>query len=151
MAALAAAVAVIGTIGQTLSQVQAARGQARAAGAEAASIREAAGFEERQTRRRAAEIIAKGRAIGAASGIDIASGSPLLMELENVRQAELEALSVRHRGETAARGKQFEAKLARGQIPGIILGGVAKTGSVLSNWMGSSGGVRDYPGRRYDR
>jgi len=93
-----AALPTIAAVGQTVSQIQAARGQARAASAEAASIREAAGFEERQTRRRAQEIIAKGQAIGAASGLDIASGSPLLMELENVRQAELEALSVRHRG-----------------------------------------------------
>lgn len=133
--AIAAAVAIVGTVGQTLAGVQAAKGQAKAAEAEAASIREASAFEERQFRRRAALAIGKWQAIGAASGVDIATGSPLLLELDNARQAELEALNIRRTGEVGAAGKQFEAKLAKAAIPGIILGGVAQTGSVLSNWM----------------
>jgi hypothetical protein len=133
--AAATALSLAGTAGQTFAQVQAAKGQAKAAEAEAASIREAAAFEETSFRRRAAQVMAKGRAIGAASGVDISTGSPLLLELDNARQAELEALNIRRTGQVGAAGKQFEAKLAKAAIPGIILGGVAQSGSVLSNWL----------------
>lgn len=147
LAAAALALQAIGTIGQTAAQVQAARGQARAAEAEATSIREAAAFEETQSRRRSAQLMAKGLAIGAASGVDISSGSPLLLELDNARQAELEALNIRRTGEVAARGREFEARLARRAIPGLVFGGLAQSGSVLSSWLtprrsGASGGTR---------
>lgn len=137
---LAAAVMILGTVGQTISSVQAARGQARAASAEASSIQEAAASEETQFRRRAAQLLAKGRAIGAASGVDISTGSPLLLELDNARQAELEALNIRRTGQVGAAGRLFEADLARRSIFGTVLGGAARTGSILSEWMFKSGG-----------
>lgn len=137
MAGLAAASLIlggIGTVGQTLSSIQAARGQARAADLEAESATQAAAFEETQFRRRAALAIAKGQAVGAAAGLDLTSGSPLLLDLENARQAELEALNIRRTGHVAASAKRFEAKLARNAIPGLVLGGLAKGGSLLSDF-----------------
>lgn len=126
---------VVGLIGQTLSGIQAARGQAAAAEAEAESIRESARFDEAQSRRRSAQIIAKQRAIGAASGIDPSTGTPLLLELDNARQAELEAQAIRTGAQNRVASRKFEARLARGRIPGIALSGVAKTGSVLSSLL----------------
>jgi len=136
---------------QTISEVQQARSQAKAFDAEAKSIKYQAQFEEKQSRRQSAMLIGKQIATGAAAGVDITSGSPLFMELDSVRQAELEALNIRNQGRNAAAGRKFAARMTRAQIPGIIMGGVAKlagTGaqygqhqqsqeqsSMLSQWM----------------
>jgi len=128
-------IGVVGAIGQTISQVQASRGQAAAADAEAESIREQAAFEERESRQRSRRVIAKGRAIGAASGVDIGSGSPLLLELDSAREAELEAQAIKAGGANRIAGKRFESRLARGRIPGQIFGGFAKGGTILSQFL----------------
>lgn len=139
----------ISAVGSTISGIQQANAQAGAASAqaqaaenEAQTIRETADFEERQLRRRTGLLLGKQAAIGAASGLDITSGSPLFMELDNVRQAELEALNVRRTGQLGASAKEYEARLARFQgqrakasIPGIIFGGLAQGGSVLSQFV----------------
>ena len=109
---------------------------------EATSARQSAAFEETQFRRRAALLLGKETAIGAASGVDITSGSPLFSELDNVRQAEIEALNIRRTGELTATSREFEARMARykgsvasSQIPGTILGGLASgAGAGLSSW-----------------
>lgn len=132
---IAATTAVVGTAGQTIAGIQASRGQAKAARAEARSLRESAALEEGQFRKRAAQLLAKQRAIGAASGVDISSGSPLMIMLDSAREAELEALSIRRSGEIGAEGKKFESRLARGKIPGQAGAGIAKTGSILSEWL----------------
>jgi hypothetical protein len=89
-------------------------------------------------------LIGKQIAVGAASGVDITSGSPLFMELDSVKQAELEALNIRHQGALGSASKKFEARMAKARIPGIIMGGVAQAGgalaaggdkSVLAGWM----------------
>jgi hypothetical protein len=78
----------------------------------------------------------------------VTSGSPLFMELDSVKQAELDALNIRHQGELGVASKQFQARMAKAQIPGIIIGGLSKAGgafagstygqSVLSSWMAPS-------------
>lgn len=133
----------VGAVGSTLSGVQQARGQARAATAEAKSIRQQSAFEEQQYRRTARMAIGQQVATGAASGVDITSGSPLFMELDSIRQAELEALNIRQQGKYGAASKRFEARMAKSRIPGIIMGGAAGVGqgltaggnnSILSQW-----------------
>ena len=185
LAAAGVALAAIGTAASTVALIQSSRTQAAVAEAqakagevqatniediselesearirEAAGIKESAEFEERKSRRRSQQLIAKQRAIGAASGIDISSGSPLFMELDSTRQAEIEALNIRRSGEISSTGKEFEANLGRfssasaasstrfqsginifnaqairRQIPWIAIGGAAKIGgSVLGSW-----------------
>lgn len=145
MAMLAAGLSVVGAIGGMLSSIQQVNAQAKGAKFEAKSIEEQAAFTERQSRRQSALAIGKQVATGAASGVDITSGSPLFMELDSVRQAELEALNIRHQGALGAASKRFEARMAKAQIPGIIIGGISKAAggfagstsgqSVLSGWM----------------
>jgi hypothetical protein len=133
----------IGIGGQTLASMRAGRFAAGAAEAEAVSIREAAAAEEAQSRRESARVMAKGRAIGAAAGLDIASGSPLLLELENAKQAELEALTIRRRGQQAAFAKTLEARLARRGAEAAFFTGLTQGASLLATWRGgsSSGGA----------
>lgn len=135
LSSVATGLSLAGIGGKTISDIQASRGQARAARAEARSLRESAVFEEGQFRKRAAQLLARQRAIGAASGVDISSGSPLTMMLDTAREAELEALSIRRSGEIGAEGKKLESRLARAKIPGQLFAGAAKTGSILSEWL----------------
>ena len=124
----------VGTVGGVISGITQANAQAKAAKAEARSIADQAAFDEQQYRRKASIAIGKQNAMGAASGLDITSGSPLFMELDNIRQAELDALNIRHQGALDVASKRFEARMAKAQIPGILLGGAAKGGSLLSSW-----------------
>lgn len=143
-------------IGSMLSQIQQARAQAKGANAEAKAIQQQSAFEEQQSRRRSRMAIGQQVATSAASGVDITSGSPLFAELDSVRQAELEALNIRQQGKYGVAGKRFEARMATSRIPGIIMGGVAQTGSllsaggsnsVLSQWMSRSSGPTWSAGR----
>lgn len=153
--AIVATVAGIGL--QTLSEVQAAEQRAQSSealrqilGQEAASIRDAAAREAEQERRRTARILGKLRATGAAAGIDISTGSALLLELDSAKEAELSRLTILHRGELRAIGRQQEAifaarrrDIARRSKFGIGLkGGLRAAGSVLTEFAGSGGGGR---------
>lgn len=131
----AALISGVATIGETVSGVMGSLSQSKAAKAEAESIRESAKFEERQFKKRAAEVLSKQRAIGAASGVDISSGSPLAIMLDTAREAALESLSIRRSGKIRSESKLFEGRLAKAQIPGQIFGGLAKGGSILGTWL----------------
>src|SRR5207253_922355 len=109
----------------------------------------------------------KGIAIGAAQGIDVSYGAPLLNDLDIATKAENEALNIRRTSEYSAAAAEFEsgisvfkgiisgqsADFACSQIPLIYAGGaVAAVGagasafaksyrpSIMSN-MGYSGGL----------
>lgn len=132
---LALTASIVGTIGQTISGVQSARQQAYNLDAEAKSERLAAEEEARRSRYENRRKIARARALGAASGVDIGSGSPLLSVLDSVRQAELEAQTLSYGGQLRQQQKKAAARAARGQIPGLIFGGLAKTGgTILGDW-----------------
>lgn len=147
---LSTALTVLGTGLTTLNAAKQAKNQAAAlksqaafAKMEARTIREQAEFDEGQLRRRASLLLGKQQAIGAASGVDITSGSSLFAELDNIKQVELEALNVRRRGQMAASSALFaggvastQARRARGNLPGIYLGGAVKAGgSVLGQLL----------------
>lgn len=160
--ALAAIASIAGVGISTLSAAQQAKAQAgamkaqaEAAEIESTSIQQQAAEEERQSRRRSALAIGKQTAISAASGVDISMGSPLFMELDSIREAEMDALNIRHSGVLGTSAKAFESKLARFQgrryrqsIPGIYAGGALQVGSILSQWMGPSSGSGSSSGTR---
>lgn len=134
---------MLGTIGETVSNVQSLDVQAKSLDAEGRSIAERAAFDERQQRRTNRLRLGEGIAHGAASGVAITSGSPLLHELDRVKQTEIEALSIRRQGEIGVAQKRFASRMTRRQIPFAILGGVAKLGSqgagAASGLKGGSG------------
>lgn len=148
-AVASAGVGIYSAVSSASTQSDMAEAQAKALEEQAKSQEEAAAYEERQFRRKAALLLGKQHAIYGASGIDPSSGSPLLMELDTVRQAELEAQNIRRGGDVAAASSRFESGLARTRasyynstIGPSVIGGLAQgTGSVLSSWMKSSGGT----------
>jgi hypothetical protein len=130
----------------TLSQAQALDMQAKAANIEADSVIKQAAFEEAQQRRKNALLQGSANAIGAASGVSISSGSPLFMELDRIKQGEIEALNIRRTGEVAAQGLRYQGRLARRAIPGSILQGLLST-TGTSAAMGFKSGI--LPGSGY--
>jgi len=123
---MAEAAQMLGTGLQTVSNVSALDVNAKALDAEGRSIAEQAAFDERQQRRTNRLLLGQGIAAGASSGVAITSGSPLLHELDRVRQTEIEALSIRRQGEIGQSVKRFQSRMTRRQIPFEILGGTLK-------------------------
>ena len=145
MEAVGMAMQVAGAAGGTIAKVQEADLTAKGLQAEARSIEAQAAFDETQQRRKNRLILGEANAQAAASGVQISSGSPLLLELDRVKQAEIEALSIRRAGSIQAEGRRYGARLARRSIPWTILGGILQGGSSFMKGMpvgggGSSGG-----------
>jgi len=139
MAALAAigGISKVGGFGlETVAELQAADISAKSQQAEARSIEQQAAFDERQQRRQARLMQGKANAIGAASGIDISSGSSLLMELDRAKQSEIEAQGITRSGSIAAQGKRYGARLARRSVATTAAGKAFKAGSMLSGMKG---------------
>lgn len=109
-----------------------------------------AAYEERQFRRRMSILLGKNFAITAGTGLDPESGTPLYGEIENVTQAELEALNIRRTGQVGESASKFEARLNRyraslyGQqrTMGMLAAGTQGAGSILSTWATSAGATR---------
>lgn len=137
-----------GTAGQMMANVRSAESQARGAeyqarglDYEAAGIQQQAAFDARQEARRQRILQGEANAMAAASGLDITRGSPLLLELDRVRQGALEVASIRRSGLAQATTRRMgaglarmEAGFARGSIPYSILGGAMQSGSILTNY-----------------
>ena len=70
-----------------------------------------AAFNEKRFRREAEKVIGKQRAIGAASGIDIGSGTINEVILESARRAEEEALTIRAGGQIRANAARYRGYL----------------------------------------
>jgi hypothetical protein len=174
-AIVGAGAAIAGTAVTTIAATRQAQQQSYAAEAQASEIEatsqinqqladaeaqnqiSAAEYDEHQFRRRAALLMGKQAAIYGASGVDPSSGSPLVMTLDTVRQAEMEAQNIKRSGQMGAsstlfraqanaRASEFEANLqrwvsqnTRGQIPYMALGGglsaLGQGTSALSQWM----------------
>lgn len=130
---------LVGTVGSTTADVMASDVNAKGKQAQARSVQAQAEFDETQTRRRNQLLLGEAIAQGAASGVSISSGSPLLMELDRVKQTEIEALNIRRSGQNAANALRFDARMIRRRIPFQILGGVAKSGSILSQYAEDGG------------
>lgn len=132
-----AAAAVAGTAVSVVSAVQSANRETQAAEIvteqktiEAEAIRESAAYDEQASRRRSQSLLARQRAIIAASGLDPSGGSFIDQEIDLIKEAELEALQIRRFGELSASAREYEAAIAqyRGQsaqatVPYTIAGG----------------------------
>lgn len=148
MAAAAAGIGILGTVGRTTSNVLAADEQSKLYSAESRSVTAQASFDERQQRRQNAFALGEANADTAAGGVDLTRGSPLLMELDRTKQAEIQALSIRRSGQVAAQSLDWSARMARRQIPGLIVGGLTGgtqdtpgVGSILSQYVRRGGSV----------
>jgi hypothetical protein len=129
-----------------MKQGQAAADQAafQAAQAEqqAHAEREAAAARERDFRRSNSALMAQRRADFGARGIDQATGSSLLAAQDFAAEAELQALRLRHGGETRFTRLQQEASLFREAGSNARTRGHFRAGSSLLSGIGQAFGAR---------
>lgn len=130
---------LIGNIGSTIANVQTADVNAKSLDAQARSEEAQAAFQETQQRRENQFYLGNAVAKTAASGVAITSGSPLLHELDRVKQTEIQALNIRYQGQNAANASRFQSRMVRRQIPWQILTGIAGAGSSLTQYAGNGG------------
>ena len=140
MAAAAAGLQVVGSAGSAIGNVMSSTVTADSLDRQAESEIAQAEFEERQQRR--INRLSQGEAIAktAASGVVLSSGSPLLHELDRIKQGEIEALNIRGRGQTQAAQTRFQSRMTRRQIPFQILSGITGSASALTSYAGKGGG-----------
>jgi hypothetical protein len=133
-AAAGMGVGMLGTIGSTIGNVETSDVNAKILDTQARSIDAQTDFNVMQARRKNALLLGEANATGAAGGVAITSGSPLLHELDRVKQTEIEAQNIRAQGQNEAAATRFGSRMTRRQIPFQILGGVAQGGSILSQY-----------------
>ena len=139
-AAAAAGAGVAGSLLGTVGKVQEADLTAKSLQSEARSIEEQSAFDARQQQRRNRLVQGEANAQAAASGVSLSSGSPLLLELDRVKQGEIERQSIIRAGSVAAAGRRYGARLARRSIPYTILGGILGAGSAGAGGLNGGGG-----------
>lgn len=100
---------------ESASQEQIAAHEAKVAeelaALEAEAARSEGDFQSQQARRRNARILALRRSQAAAAGVELTSGSPLLAELDAIRQGEIEAVGIAHSAEMGALITERRGKL----------------------------------------
>lgn len=98
-------------------------------------------YEEAQARKRWKRLMGTQLALYAKAGVDISSGSPLLILSSQAGEAELEALNIRYAGENEASMQRWYGKKAKraGEIAAwsTLLTGV---GGYTARYGGGSGG-----------
>jgi len=102
-----------------------------------------ANFEAQQARRKAVLALGRQESIYGAMGFDPSEGSPLVMEVDNAKQYEIEALNIERGGKTAGETLGYEAAIARyrgalaqGAVPGEIASSLAQgAGSAASSYL----------------
>jgi len=156
---VAAAAAIVGTAVSAYGAYASGQAQKKAADYNAASdeiqaqqARDAAKIDAGNQALAARRAEAGVRARAAASGIDPGFGSPLLVMMDNARQAKLENERILYGGEIRAAGYQSGANLSRfqgraaesaGNIgAGVnLLSGIARVGSQYSRPRGVGAGL----------
>lgn len=138
-------VSAAGAIYSGMQQKQAADYNAKVAENQAQSIQNKAMYEEQIHRERVRKILSAQRSVFGASGLDTASGSPLLVREDSAMQGEMDAMAIRYGGDVEAANARSAANLYRmqgrtAQTAGFIQAG----GSLLS---GGAQVYRDFGSR----
>ena len=151
VAAVGAVIALIGIAVSTYAQYEQgqttekfAKYNAKVAENQAAGERMRAAVAAGQQREAHRRVIANQRAQYGASGVDVASGSPLLVIADSAKQAELDAQIILSGGEARAGGFQAQAALDRFQGRAASTAGYFNAGSTLLS--GSSRAYQQYRG-----
>lgn len=114
--------------------------------ADAVSARYAADYEEKLSRRRLKALIGEQETLYGKAGVDLQSGSPLLVMAQTAFEGEEEAQMIRYAGDVAVAKKKNEASMNRFYAKSAVKAGkMAAWSAVLG---GASSGAASYAGSR---
>lgn len=162
LAAVGAAVSAVGTVASGVMSFQQARSQAAAQEQQAAFARRQAQIDADEFRRRQKRLLGTARATRGATGVDLLSGSPLLVDDDTIDEIVFQTERIRQGGDITATRLEQQAGYTRAAgtsaLAGSVLsaGGSFLTSDVGSGMFGGSGGSKpppvprprpSYPGR----
>jgi hypothetical protein len=143
---IAMGMTALGTISSASSQIQQGKAQKEAYEANAAidranavAVEKQAAYEEGIQREKADALKSRQRALYAKAGVDITSGSPLLVMAEDMEKAEMDAQAIRYSGNVKKTSYLNKANLS--EFYGEQAESAGKTGafSTLLSGFGSMG------------
>lgn len=146
------ALSAIGTAVGAYGSIQAGR-QAEAVGEynakvaenNATAARQAAGYEAGLIRERTRRVVGAQRAAGAASGLDISSGTPVAVLGDTAEQGEMDVLARLYSGEAAATASVNDAAVQRAQGRAQRQAGFINAGTNLLSGFGRMAARRNTP------
>lgn len=139
MMAVASAVSAYGAVQQGKAANQQAKVQSAIYQQQAERERLVAASEEQDFRRQQSRQMATRRAMMGVSGVDAATGSPLMVSEDFAGEVELQALRIRNGGEVAATRMEQQAQLTRMAGKAAQTGGYFRAGSSLLHGFGQAG------------
>lgn len=139
---IGASLAAAGTATSVVGQVNAGKAAQQAGEYNAQVATEQASTAETNQRLQDAQVIASGRAISGASGVDANSGSPLAVGAQNARQSEINALNIRRSGTLQAYSDRVSGANAQAasniNATGTLLTGGAKVGQEVTSLVNTN-------------
>ena len=124
------AFSAIGGIQQGKAASNAATYNAQIAERNAIIARQQAAADEQRQRRMGVLRLGAARAAYGEAGVEL-EGSPLDILEQSAAQEELDALTIRYKGELRGMGAESEAALNRAQAPSLLTQGYMKAGSAV--------------------
>lgn len=113
-----------------------ANSQASALDAQAKAQQQQTNIAVNAERRQNAKVLAKQEAIGAASGLDTSTGTPLEMALDTAYTGELNALNLKNQGQMRVQSLKAKARSTRtAGLFNAIGGAISNSGTFLSQFL----------------
>jgi hypothetical protein len=119
------------TIAQGIAGQQAGDAQAKAKTLEANAALNASNIEAGRMRREGGAFLGQTRAVQAASGVDITTGSAADVGAESARNIEMDALTELYRGRLKAWGSNIEGSQAKAAGKAALTQSIASAGGTL--------------------
>ncbi len=139
MSAVGTGVSALGQIQKGKTEKAAGEYNARVSEANAAAIEKKTVYEEEQSRDKLKRLMGTQRALYAKAGVDITSGSPLLVLADTAAEGEKEAKMIRYGGDVEATQQKNQARLQRLYGSSAYSSGLIGAGSTFFSGMGQAG------------
>jgi hypothetical protein len=148
LSALGTLIGAAGSIASGISANNVAKYNAEVAQNNANAERQRAAYEADITRGRVRQVIGAQRAAGAASGLDVRSGTPIAVLGDTAKSGELDVLARLYQGESAAVAYENDARRMRAEGKAQQMGGFINAGTSLLSGFGNLA-AKNYS-RRYN-
>lgn len=136
LSALGTAVGAIGSIAAGIQGQKVANYNAEVATNNAAAERQRAAYEADITRGRVRQVVGAQRAAGAASGLDVRSGTPVAVLGDTAKAGEMDVLARLYQGESAATAYENDARKMKAEGKAAKVGGFINAGTSLLSGFG---------------
>lgn len=137
--AIGTAVSAAATVGSGVMSFQQARSQAKAQEQQAAFARQQAEIDANEFRRRQRRLLGTARATRGATGVDLLSGSPLLVDDETIDEIVFQTERIRQGGDITATRLEQQAGYTRAQGTSALAGSVLSAGGTFLTSDAGSG------------